>query len=173
MVKREAPNLRAIYESELRYVWNTLRRLGVAERHVPDVAQDVFLVVHAKLETYDTNRAIRPWLFGIAFRTASDHRRRAHITREVFDAAAEGIDHAPNAEAQLVQRERRTLVHRALDELDLELRAVFVMIDIDGASAPEASEALAIPVNTVYSRLRRARARFEASVKKLSPRGTP
>lgn len=173
MVNGESPTLRDVYESELRYVWNTLRRLGVAERYVQDVAHDVFLVVHAKLGSYDPTRALRPWLFGITFRTASDHRRRAHVVREVYDPAAEGVDLEPSAETQLVQVQRRALVHRALDELDDDLRAVFILMDIDGASAPEASEALAIPVNTVYSRLRRARARFEASVKKLSPGGAP
>ncbi|MBI4822284.1 MAG: sigma-70 family RNA polymerase sigma factor [Deltaproteobacteria bacterium] len=161
------PTLREIYEAELPYVWNTLRRLGVPERHVEDVAHEVFMVVHRIRDSYDPTRPIRPWLFGISFRTASDFKKRAHFTREIYDPTAERIDSRPNAEALLHVVERRKWVHAALIELDDDLRVVFVLIDIDECSAPEAAATLGIPVNTVYSRLRRARARFEEAVRRV------
>ena len=66
-----------LYESEFDYVWNALRRLGIAEAHVEDVAHDVFTTAWKKLADYDPTRPIRPWLFGIAYRLASDFRARA------------------------------------------------------------------------------------------------
>ncbi len=163
------PTLRAIYEEELSYVWNTLRRLGIAERSIEDVAHEVFLVVHRKLGDYDPSRPIRPWLFGIAHRVASDARKRAHVSREVFDPTFDRADSGPDAEAQLALRQRRALVHRGLAALDEDQRAVVILVDIDERSAPEAAEVLGIPLNTVYSRLRRGRARLEETLRAGRP----
>ena len=74
--------------------------------------------------------------------------------------------HAPAADDQLESRERRALVHAALQGIELERRAVFVMHDIDGLSMPEIAQVLDAPLNTLYSRLRLARAEFADAVKR-------
>jgi RNA polymerase sigma-70 factor (ECF subfamily) len=51
-------------------------------------------------------------------------------------------------------------VARALEQLPMEQRAVLVRHDIDGFAAPEIARELELPLNTVYSRLRLARAKF-------------
>jgi RNA polymerase sigma-70 factor (ECF subfamily) len=58
-------------------------------------------------------------------------------------------------------RERAALVSRFLDDLDEGHRAVFVLAQLVGATAPEIAESLGVNLNTVYSRLRTTRARFE------------
>ena len=60
----------------------------------------------------------------------------------------------------------------ALDVLDLDKRAVFVMHEIDGTPIPAVATALGIPVNTAYSRLRLAREAFTAQVKRLRLRAS-
>jgi len=164
------PTFRMLYEQYFDHVWHTLRRFGVAERELEDAAHDVFVVVHRKLHTFDPSRSARAWLGGIAWRVAADTRRRAHHRRETLDARAglDRRDRLPAPDEVLAAREARRLVEEALAELDLERRAVLVMCDIDGASGPEAAEALEIPLNTVYSRLRTARERFRAIVRRLT-----
>jgi RNA polymerase sigma-70 factor (ECF subfamily) len=49
---------------------------------------------------------------------------------------------------------------------------VFVLLELSGHSAPEAAEALGVPVNTVYSRLRIARQKFTAAVTRIRARET-
>jgi RNA polymerase sigma-70 factor (ECF subfamily) len=51
---------------------------------------------------------------------------------------------------------------KALDTLDLDRRAVFVLHELDELSMPEIAAALSIPLNTAYSRLRLARADLAA-----------
>lgn len=165
-----APTFRALYAQHFDHVWHTLRRFGVAERELEDAAHDVFVIVHRKLDTYDPARPARAWLSGIAWRVAADTRRRAHHRREQLDARA-GLDRRsrePAADALIEAREARALVEDALGELDLDRRAVLVLCDIDGATGPEAAAALDIPLNTVYSRLRTARERFRAAVRRLN-----
>ena len=157
----------AVYGAELGYVWNALRRLGVQDRDIEDLCHDVFVIVFRNLAAYDTRRPIRPWLFGIAFRVASDYRRSARHRREIPGTAREVACPSPPADEVMLRRERQRLVVRALEELELDRRAVFVMHDIDGHVMPDIAAALGVPLNTAYSRLRLARADFAAAVKRV------
>jgi RNA polymerase sigma-70 factor (ECF subfamily) len=155
-----------IFENEFDHVCNTLRRLGVAPRDLEDLTHDVFLDVYRKLDEYDPSRPLRPWLFAFGFRVASDYRRRASHTRELI-GEADRVDEDPLADEQLVSRDNRELVAAALDTLDLDRRAVFVLHDLDDCPVPEIAAALQIPLNTAYSRLRVAREQFAKAVARL------
>ena len=163
---KRAPNFAQIFTREFDYVWNSLRRLGVPERDLEDLAHDVFFRIYEHLADFDTARPLKPWLFGFAFRVASDYRRRFSNRREVLDADSEAIDPAPNALDQLVQAEALSLAQLALDSLDMERRAVFILHEIDGCAMPEIAGALSLPLNTAYSRLRLAREQFHAAIRR-------
>ena len=164
------PLLRDIYDAHGGYVWNTLRRLGVRERDLEDVVQELFLSVYKRLDDYDVSRPLRPWLFGFAFRTAAAYRARAGHKREIVDDRVEIVDDAPAVDEQLDTERRRSLVNAALGAIELDRRAVFVMHEIDGCTIPEVSAALGIPLNTAYSRLRLARDEFAKAVHRLQLR---
>jgi len=66
-----------IFQQEFRYVWNSLRRLGVHQRDLEDVVHEVFVRVHDQLPLFDVTRPLRPWLFGIALGLATNYRRLA------------------------------------------------------------------------------------------------
>lgn len=66
----------------------------------------------------------------------------------------------------LERRQAQHLVHRALDVLDLDKRAVFVLHDLDDTPIPEIARALGIAEGTAYSRLRAARSEFTAAVRR-------
>lgn len=166
--RRDAATVfRDLFMAHGAYVFHSLRRFGVPERDLEDVTHDVFVVVHRKLAEYDATRPPKPWLCAIAARVAADYRRLARHRREQIGEPPEQVDHAPSADAQLDTRAAQALVIEALQSIDESRRAVFVMIDLDGAGAPEAAHALQVPLNTVYSRLRLARAEFAAAVRRL------
>jgi len=162
----KAALFRATFETEHRYVWNSLRRLGVRERDLPDVTHDVFMAFFRALDGFERGRPVKPFLFGIAFRVASDYRRLGRNKNEFLDEPEERRDSTPNAESAVSRSEDRTLVQQALSELEPDRRAVFIMHDIDETSMPEIARALGIPLNTGYSRLRLARQEFKAAVSK-------
>jgi RNA polymerase sigma-70 factor (ECF subfamily) len=154
------PSFRDIYEQEFDYVYRSVRRLGVPGCDLEDAVHDVFVVVHRRLEDYDRSRPLRPWLFGIAFRVASDRRRRAVEIAGRDQEMLAVADRRPSPEARLAAEEARRRVRAALEGLPFDQRAVLVMHDLEGHSAPEVAEALAVGLNTVYSRLRLAREKF-------------
>lgn len=161
--------LSAVYAAQIDYVWRSLRRLGVPDREREDLCHDVFVAFQRTSARFDGERPIRPWLFGICYRVVSDWRRRASTRREVLDH--EPIERAdrrcerPIGEEAVEVEERRRLVERGLQALDLDKRAVLVMHDVDGCSMPEIAEVLGAPLNTLYSRLRVARQRFADAVR--------
>jgi RNA polymerase sigma-70 factor (ECF subfamily) len=169
----EAPDFKAIYEGHFDYVWHSLRRIGVGDADLEDLCHDVFVAFYRGLETYDPSRPLKPWLFGIAFRVASDHRRRARHRFEVPPNLEMGdyADKSPIADDRVATRQAQNLVERALQALDADKRAVFILHEIDGHSMPEIAAVIPVPLNTLYSRLRLARAEFAASVRRL--RGEP
>jgi RNA polymerase sigma-70 factor (ECF subfamily) len=158
---------RAVFEAELEYVFATLRRLGVAPRDVEDVAHEVFLRVHQCWDQYDPSRPLRPWLFAFAVRLASDYRRLARHRREVFAEPKEGEGTASGADELLAGRDRRALVDAALEEVDLDRRAILLLHDLEECPINEVARMLEIPVNTAYSRLRVAREELLRAARRL------
>lgn len=151
----------AIYEREFDYVCRSLGRLGVPPADLADHAHEVFLVLYRKWHDVDRERALRPWLFGVARRVAADARAKRR------DHAAE-VDVADPADPQLAERD---LLWRALDALDDDRRTVVILHDLEGHTGAEIAALLDIPANTVHSRLRLARADLLAAVRRL--RGAP
>jgi RNA polymerase sigma-70 factor (ECF subfamily) len=166
-----ASRFTALFEAELDYVWTTLRRLGVPPRDLEDVAHEVFVSVHRHIDRYDASRPARPWLFAFALRAASDFRRLARNRYEALTDMPDELEgSAKSAEAAMVEGDRKLLVTRGLEALDLDQRAVFVLFEIEERPMPEIAETLGIPVNTAYSRLRLARDAFAAAVRRIDKR---
>jgi RNA polymerase sigma-70 factor (ECF subfamily) len=163
----ERDPFRATFEDELDYVWTTLRRLGVRPADLEDVAHEVFLRVHRRFKEFDPSRPIRPWLFGFALRVASDYRKLARHRNEVLAEVDHAVDPSPLADDKLAALDARALVARGLEALDIDKRAVFIAHDLDGLDGHEIAAALDLPLFTVYSRLRVARERFAAAVKRI------
>jgi RNA polymerase sigma-70 factor, ECF subfamily len=163
---RAALDFRTIFELEIGYVMRTLRRLGVAPADLEDLAHDVFLAVHQRLGSYDPARALRPWLFGFAFRVASHYRRKAG-RETALDQVERVVDTNDGPDALLEKEARRQLVLAGLDAIELSRRAVFVLHELDGVTCDEIARTLEIPLGTTYSRLRLARQDFSAAMSRL------
>ncbi|HET7544845.1 MAG TPA: RNA polymerase sigma factor [Polyangiaceae bacterium] len=159
----------AIFQSEFRYVWNTLRRLGVHERDLEDVAHEVFIRVHAQLPLFDRARPLRAWLFGIVVGVAANYRRLArHRKIDLVGALPDHPDPGDQADEGLERREESHLVHAALQKVPLEQRAVLVMHELDGYPIPEVAVTLGLGLNTAYSRLRLGREAFRTAFRRLA-----
>lgn len=161
----------AVYRAEFGYVYNALRRLGVRERDLPDVVHEVFIAVHQALPRYDAARPLRPWLFAIAYRRATDYFRRVGAERTVLLVdAPEALNPEPAADERMSARQDRALVTEALAALDLDRRTVLIMVDIEEHAVADVADALGIPLKTVYSRLRIAREELVAAVRRAQLR---
>jgi RNA polymerase sigma-70 factor (ECF subfamily) len=154
----------SVYEQHFTFVWRCLRSLGVPAAGLDDAAQDVFLVVHRRLATFEGLSSFRTWLFGIVRHVAFNHRR----TRERkggLDAPTRDLPSAePGPHESAEAAEVTAFVERFLDGLDDKKREVFALAVLEELSIPEVAEALGIPLNTAYTRLRRAREEFRKAL---------
>jgi RNA polymerase sigma-70 factor (ECF subfamily) len=168
-IPREPLGFEAVYDAEWQHVALWLQRLGVREEDLSDLTQEVFVRALRAWDRCDFTRPIRPWLFGIAYRVVMGFRRLAHQRYEVIGGgeSASPPEAVPGGEEAVTQGERRRLFLRALEGMNIYRRAVFVLYEIEGYTAPEIAEALGEPLNTVYSRLRTARQEFIEAIRRL------
>ncbi len=147
----------SVYADNATFVWRLLRGMGVTEALVPDAVQDVFVVVHRRLPESDFRHAVKTWLFEIAYRVACDYRRKQARIREHQPISDDlrATARTPHDDAEHAQSAR--LLNELLDAMDDDKRVVLVLSDVEEMTAPEIAEAIGVPLNTVYSRLRRAR----------------
>lgn len=134
-------------------VRRALRRFGVPERDLPDATQDVFVVVHRRLPSFEGRSRLSTWIYRIAFHVASEHRRRACNRHEVMV----DVD-APSACTFDPERaERLDHVTRALDTLDPNQRDLWLDFELDEQPMATIAARLQIPLKTAFSRLYAAR----------------
>jgi RNA polymerase sigma-70 factor, ECF subfamily len=157
--------LEAIYDDYFDFVWRSLRRLGVSPSLLDDALQDVFLVVHRRLVEFEQRSTLKTWLFGICLRVAADYSKRARLRGRAEELGPELHDpHAPDPLEQAARGEAIQFLDAQLLALDPDKRAVFILAELEGMSCPEIAAAVGANVNTVMSRLKAARAKFEAAL---------
>lgn len=153
------------------FVWRTLRRLGAAPADIEDLCQDVFMVVHRQLPSFEGRSSVRTWVYGICVRVASDYRKRLRRRRE--DVVEEVPEQEVPAEQPEVVRERqaRALLDAALAKLDEDKRAVFVLYELEELPMAEVAQAVGCPVQTAYARLYAARRLVETALRRVTGEG--
>jgi RNA polymerase sigma-70 factor (ECF subfamily) len=161
LARVDEARLRRIVSAHFDALWRFLRRLGIPESDVDDAVQEVILVLARKLDQV-RDGSERSFVLSTAFRVASGLRRQVKRRREVHDGAIfEQASPELDPEAAAEQRRLATLLAQVLDELSIELRAVFVLYELEDFTMAEIASALDLPPGTVASRLRRGREAFE------------
>lgn len=155
----------AAYREHHPFVWRILRHLGVPDLLIDDLVQDVFLVAYRRWDRYDPLSSLRSWLYGIARRVTADVRRGAR-RREARLAAVDAPTGPPDPEDMLAEAQAADFVDRFLAGLGEDQREVFVLAEVEHLTAPEIAAATGAKLNTVYSRLRLARAQFDRAVER-------
>jgi len=147
-------------------LYPTLLRLTGSAEDAQDLLQEAFLRAYRKLGRFQGESSFYTWLYRLTVNLALSHRRRRNPSLRLadlpssedegsYDPASEADQSDPSLPAE--QAERDALVHRALDALAPDHRAVVVMKEFDGLRYEEIAAHLGVPVGTVRSRLHRAR----------------
>lgn len=135
-----------------------------------EVAQDVLMKVHRKIDAFRGDAALSSWIYRITFNTAMSRLRTARYTRpaEVHRpdtnagefaerGAVEAADWSSLADDRVMRAEMRERLIAALTQLPTVYRVPVILRDIQGLSTEEASAVLRIKPQTLKSRLHRGR----------------
>src|SRR5262245_17748857 len=116
-----------VYEEHFAFVWRSLRYLGIPPSMLDDAAQDVFVVVHRRLDEFAGRSSMKTWLFGIAHMVALALRRRERRTASHQPLPAELPSPARGPDRQLESAEAARWLDAFLETLGDDKRAVFVL----------------------------------------------
>ncbi|MCB9592011.1 MAG: sigma-70 family RNA polymerase sigma factor [Sandaracinaceae bacterium] len=159
-----ALDVESVYDATADFAWRSLHRLGVDDRDLPDLLQEVYVVVHRRRDDYDPSRPLHPWIWGICVGLTRNYRRRAARSRERLMGALPERASLDRPDTDLERRRRRERGARLLEALEPEKRAVFIMFEVEGMSGRQIAELLGLPLGTVHSRLHAARRELAAAL---------
>jgi RNA polymerase sigma-70 factor (ECF subfamily) len=162
--RAEPTTFEEIYEEHVDRIWRFIERLGIPDRHIDDATQDTFVIAHRQLGNFRGASSLSTWLHGIALRVAKDYRRSDQRKGGWQELSAEVKEDGATPFERAASREQLDLVLKLLEQLDEVQREVFVLIEFEGLTAPEVAELTETNVNTVSTRLRAARLRFNQLV---------
>lgn len=164
-VPRHRRAFHRFYREHFGLVWSMVRRFGVPAAHHEDAVQEVWLVAYRRLHTLEPEASAKAWLSTITRRVASRLRRTEHRkARKLAALHLAGERTRGSSSSSVEAQDARRLLAALLAVLDEEQRDVLVLAQVHGLSGPEIAEALEIPLNTAYSRLRLARRRVDRFV---------
>ena len=166
------PAIGEVYDTHVEFVARMARGLGVPTSGIDDVVQDVFLVVHEKLGSFEGRAQLKTWIARIVLNVVRTHRRAFSKRKGMDPLDDEGaIDPTGKTPHQIaLEREAVRLLGEILESMPEEQRAVFVLAEIEGLEMAEIAETLSVNVNTAYSRLRLARKTYERGVERVRAR---
>ncbi|MFQ5952471.1 MAG: RNA polymerase sigma factor [Candidatus Omnitrophota bacterium] len=152
-----------IYKASSGLVYNTALRITASKEDAEDVTQEVFIKVHRSLKNFRFRSSLKTWIYRIAANTAINKykkRKREKMRTVEYDDKIETEYAAENAEKELYRSDNEKLIGSVLNMLNPEQRACIVLRSIEGLSYEEIAKTLGININTVRTRLKRARERI-------------
>lgn len=158
----------AVYAECFDMVWRYVS-FRVPRAMQDDVVQEVFLVVHQRLSSFEGRSSVRAWVAGVARNVVRDQLGRVANRSLGAPLVSEPATHDDPGGA--IDRKRAAdLVEEALGKMSDEQRDAFLLLEVEELSSREAAEVLGVNDSTLRSRLRAAREVLTAAIGRFRAR---
>ncbi len=149
-----------IYKACAGFVYNVAFRVAGTKEDAEEIVQDTFMKMYRALQGFEFRSSFKTWVYRVAMNTALNRyqqmkRLRTHHVE--FDPALEETVAAPHTETPLERKDAADELQRMLGRLNPDQKACLVLREIEGLSYEEIAETLKININTVRTRIMRAR----------------
>jgi len=142
-------------------IYGFFRRRLENQSRAEELAQETFVAILRGIKRYEPRSTFRTYLYGIAIKILMAERRKSRIAQSTaMPASDRGIDSSVDA---------AIWVRRAIEQLDSDHRDVLLLREYEQLSYEEIAQLLGLPLNTVRSRLFRARSALKAFLLPLRP----
>ncbi|MBF0532068.1 MAG: RNA polymerase sigma factor [Candidatus Omnitrophica bacterium] len=149
-----------IYRTWSGYVYNVILRIVGYREDADEVTQEVFLTVYRQLKYFRFQSSFKTWVYRVAVNAALNRVKKTSKERSqmvAYDENLTPVAAEPEAEKRAQQEYLEQKAKDILDKLNPDQRACVVLRNIEGLSYQEIAAALKININTVRTRLLRAR----------------
>lgn len=158
--KGDMEAFKVMYDTASGFVYSLAFRMTSNKEDAEEVTQDVFVKVYKNLRYFQFRSSFKTWVYRVVCNTAINFTKKRARTQnrmvEYDDAVKK--DHAAHEPATELEKEmNKEYVMSLLSVLNPDQRACVVLRNIEGLSYEEIANALKININTVRSRLKRAR----------------
>jgi RNA polymerase sigma-70 factor, ECF subfamily len=157
---------REIHDAYFGFIWRYAANRGVPAMAIDDVVQEVFVVVHNRLASFEGRSSLKTWLAGIAYNVVRGYVRKPgnRAAGDYLDDEQQLLTHGVSPAEELERKRALEVLDHLLDKMSDVQREVFILCEIEQLSSVEIAEALGINENTVRTRLLAARKLFNAGV---------
>ena len=155
----------ALFQRHKARIYSVCLRMTNNTAEAEDLTQDAFLQVFRKLSTFHGDSALSTWLYRIAVNTVLMHFRKRTL-RQI------SLDEPMSQDAKTVRREYgsrddrlagsvdRIALARAIAELPIGYRTIFLLHEVEGYEHQEIAELLHCSVGNSKSQLHKAKLRI-------------
>jgi RNA polymerase sigma-70 factor, ECF subfamily len=155
------PHLPALFRTAYRY---TGRR-----EDAEDLVQDLLTKLYPRTSELEQIEDLKPWLTRALYNAFIDGVRRTQRAPELVDVDDEVLEGPHDPQSDFLTAEQRQALITAIDRLNPEHRAVVMLHLVEGHSLPELASLLDVQIGTLKSRLHRAKAQLQDSLKFMEP----
>lgn len=156
--------LGALFDRHHEAVFRLVSRLLYSEpSEIDDLVQTTFLEAWRSASRYRGHGAVKSYLFGIAANTVRRYVRGARRRREAI-AEVPQPPAASGPDAAVIRAQQVSRLREALEELPHDLRAAYVLCDLEDVPGVEAARVLGVRAGTLWRRLHEARRALRAAI---------
>ncbi len=160
----------SIYKAHSDFVYNVAYRTVNNIDEAQEVTQEVFLVIYCKLKSFKFKSSLRTWIYRIAVNMAIDYARKKSREQE-HTILCEDINKLTKAvdfvDEKIEREQKEKNISTLLEALSPNQRVCIILRSIEGLRYQEIAKSLNININTVRSRLKRAREKLIALRKEM------
>ena len=156
---------RTLYDRHFGKVARLVHALGIADSEADDLCQEIFLIVYRHLRSFRGEARLGTWIHRLATREAIRYAKRRRMRWALVELLSRAERPALPRDWAENEAARRQYLAQLLAQLPPERRLALVLFEIEGRSVDEIAEACGCAVNTVWTRIHRARLQLEKLAK--------
>jgi RNA polymerase sigma-70 factor (ECF subfamily) len=149
-----------VYKTYSRFVYNVAYRMAGNIEEAEEITQEVFITIHQKLEKFRFESSFKTWVYRITVNSSINYFKKMRKNQNKTVAYEDQYEYEqPDHEvyAQIEKESNTSMIQKLLDSLNPDQKACIVLRNIEGLSYEEIAQSLNININTVRTRLKRAR----------------
>jgi RNA polymerase sigma-70 factor, ECF subfamily len=162
---RDPAAWRKLYERHFGKVARLVHALGINDGEADDLCQEIFLIVYRHLGSFRGEARLATWIHRLSTREAIRHAKRRRLKRALIDVWKRALSPALPRDWAENEAARRQYMAQLLGRLSPERRLALVLFEIEGKPVQEIAELCGCAVNTVWTRIHRARTQLEEMAK--------